>query len=134
MITTNCMYSHAILLPVTPLPGSLNLIVTSPLKLIYIFLNISYETLVLYDNNKLYLIEQSILLTCLLHNKWENNMLITCVSLRVKLFNWITCIHFNTVFLPITQDKSFLKSFQSKFLPCSHFFPYLRRENNSFLN
>ena len=63
------MYSHAILLPVTPLPGSLNLIVTSPLKLIYIFLNISYETLVLYDNNKLYLIEQSILLTCLLHNK-----------------------------------------------------------------
>ena len=64
------MYSHAILLPVTPLPGSLNLIVTSPLKLIYIFLNISYETLVLYDNNKLYLIEQSILITCLLHNVW----------------------------------------------------------------
>ena len=27
------MYSHAILFPVTPLPGSLNLIVTSPLKL-----------------------------------------------------------------------------------------------------
>ena len=48
------MYSHAILFPVIPLPGSLNLIVTSPLKLIYIFLNISYETLVLYDNNKFY--------------------------------------------------------------------------------
>ena len=58
------MYSHAILLPVIPLPGSLNLIVTSPLKLIYISFNISYETLVLYDNNKLYLIEQSILITC----------------------------------------------------------------------
>ena len=64
------MYSHAILFPVIPLPGSLNLIVTSPLKLIYISLNISYETLVLYDNNKLYLIEKSILITCLVHNVW----------------------------------------------------------------
>ena len=58
------------LLPVTPLPGSLNLIVNSPLKLIHISLNISNETLALNHDNEFYLISQSILIACLLENVW----------------------------------------------------------------
>ena len=61
---------RANLFPVNPLPGSLNLIVNSPLKLIHISLNISYETLVLNHDNKFYLTSQSILIARLLDTVW----------------------------------------------------------------
>ena len=49
---------------------SLNLIVNSPLKMIHISLNISYETLVLNHDKKFYLTSLSILIACLLENVW----------------------------------------------------------------
>ena len=45
-------------------------IVHSPLWFLYVSLKISYENLVLNQNNNFYLISLSILITCFLDNVW----------------------------------------------------------------
>ena len=47
-----------------------DLIVNSPLWLLHISLQISYENLVLDQDNSFYLISLNILITCLLNNVW----------------------------------------------------------------
>ena len=67
-----------------------DLIVNSPLKLLHIFLKISCENLVLDQDNNLYLISLSILITCLLDNVWILKGEVTCQSpLEVeRLTSW----------------------------------------------
>ena len=53
-----------------PLKLTQDLIVNSPLKLLYISSYISYKELVLTQDNNFYLMHLGILVTCLLNNGW----------------------------------------------------------------
>ena len=85
---------------------SQDLIVNSPLQVLYISLYIHFENLVLDQDNNFYLISLSILITCLLDNLWILLGEVTCKSfLGVEGLNSIHNLIFRNWIISGTRSK-----------------------------